>query len=218
MASHFPPAWMDELRARSDIVQTVSGYVSLKKNGKKYWGLCPFHGEKTASFSVDPEMQLYYCFGCKAGGTVFTFIMEMERLTFPEAVELLAERAHMPMPQMIQDEDYERRRSQRERLLSANREAARFFHDSHCSFLNAALLRSRGSRIRLRMRRLWGVTSRSSSQSIYSIACSRDRILGGVSFRASSALDDRVLVRCLVLQTFSSISSVFPFCPMTIPL
>ena len=71
MASRFPPAWMDELRARSDIVQTVSGYVALKKNGKKYWGLCPFHGEKTASFSVDPEMQLYYCFGCKAGGTVF---------------------------------------------------------------------------------------------------------------------------------------------------
>ena len=140
MASRFPPAWMDELRARSDIVQTVSGYVSLKKNGKKYWGLCPFHGEKTASFSVDPEMQLYYCFGCKAGGTVFTFIMEMERLTFPEAVELLAERAHMPMPQMIQDEDYERRRSQRERLLSANREAARFFHETLFTPAGAAAL------------------------------------------------------------------------------
>ena len=140
MASRFPPAWMDELRARSDIVQTVSGYVALKKNGKKYWGLCPFHGEKTPSFSVDPEMQLYYCFGCKAGGTVFTFIMEMERLTFPEAVELLAERAHMPMPQMIQDEDYERRRSQRERLLSANREAARFFHETLFTPAGAAAL------------------------------------------------------------------------------
>ena len=140
MASRFPPAWLDELRARSDLVQTVSGYVALKKNGKRYWGLCPFHGEKTASFSVDPEAQLYYCFGCKAGGNVFSFVMEMERLSFAEAVELLADRAHMPMPQMIQDEDYERRRSQRERLLNANKEAARFFHETLFSPSGAAAL------------------------------------------------------------------------------
>ena len=130
MAGRFPPAWLDELRSRSDLVQTVSGYVSLKKNGKKYWGLCPFHGEKTASFSVDAEAQLYYCFGCKAGGNVFTFIEEMEHLSFHEAVELLAERAHLPLPEMVDDEDYERRRTQRERLLNANREAARFFHET----------------------------------------------------------------------------------------
>ena len=130
MASRYPAGWMDELRSRSDLVQVVSGYVALKKNGRKYWGLCPFHGEKTASFSVDGEAQLYYCFGCKAGGNVITFLMEMEHLTFQEAVEQLADRAHMPMPQMIQDEDYERRRSQRERLLNANREAARFYHET----------------------------------------------------------------------------------------
>ena len=128
MAPRFPAAWLDELRQRADIVQIVSGYVTLKRNGHRYWGLCPFHGEKTASFSVDPEQQLYYCFGCKAGGSVIQFIMDMERLDFPEAVRFLADQLHMPLPQMEDDPDYQRRRSQRERLLSANREAAQFFH------------------------------------------------------------------------------------------
>ena len=147
MASRYPTGWLDELRSRSDLVQVVSGYVSLKKNGRKYWGLCPFHGEKTASFSVDGEAQLYYCFGCKAGGNVFSFLMDMEHLTFSESVEQLAERAHMPLPRMIEDEDYERRRSQRERLLNANREAARFFHETLFSPAGAAslaYLRKRG--------------------------------------------------------------------------
>lgn len=130
MASRFPAVWLDELRARSDIVQIVSGYLPLTKKGKNYWGLCPFHGEKTASFSVDEEHQLYYCFGCKAGGNVIHFVMDMDRLTFPEAVERLAERAHMPLPEMEEDEDYQRRRTQRERLLGANREAARFYHET----------------------------------------------------------------------------------------
>lgn len=128
MASRFPSAWLDELRSRADIVQVVSGYVTLKRNGHKYWGLCPFHGEKTASFSVDPEQQLYYCFGCKAGGSVITFIMEMERLSFYDAVKYLADQLHMPLPQMEDDPDYQRRRTQRERLLAANKEAAQYFH------------------------------------------------------------------------------------------
>lgn len=88
-----------------------------------------FHGEKTASFSVDGERQLFYCFGCKAGGDVIRFLMDMERLTFPEAVEQLAERAHLPMPEMVNDPDYERRKTQRERLLEANRLAAGFYHE-----------------------------------------------------------------------------------------
>ena len=129
MSSRYPSAWMDELYARSDIVQVVSGYVALKKKGRKHWGLCPFHGEKTASFSVDEERQLYYCFGCKAGGNVITFVRDIERLSFREAVELLAERANLPLPAMIEDPDYERRRTQRGRLLSANREAARYYHE-----------------------------------------------------------------------------------------
>ncbi|MBP5726100.1 MAG: DNA primase, partial [Clostridia bacterium] len=129
MSSRYPAAWLDELRSRSDIVQIVSGYVALNKKGRKYWGLCPFHGEKTPSFSVDGERQLYYCFGCKAGGNVFHFYMEMEHCTFSEAVAQLAERAHMTLPELEKDEDYERRRTQRERLLAANREAARYYHE-----------------------------------------------------------------------------------------
>ena len=128
MAPRFPSAWLDELRARADIVQIISGYVQLKRNGHRHWGLCPFHGEKTASFSVDQDRQLYYCFGCKAGGSVIQFIMDMERLDFQEAVRFLADQVHMPLPQMEDDPDYQRRRSQRDRLLSANREAAQFFH------------------------------------------------------------------------------------------
>lgn len=130
MASRFPSAWLDELRQRADIVQIVSGYVTLKKNGHRYWGLCPFHGEKTASFSVDAERQLYYCFGCKAGGSVIQFIMDIERMDFQEAVRFLADQLHMPLLQMEDDPDYQRRRTQRDRLLSANREAAQFFHST----------------------------------------------------------------------------------------
>lgn len=129
MASRFPAPWLDDLRSRSDIVQVISGYVELKKSGRKYWGLCPFHGEKTASFSVDAEQQLFYCFGCKTGGNVITFIMEIERCSYHEAVELLADRAHIPMPEMVNDDDWERRRTRRERLLGANREAAKFYHE-----------------------------------------------------------------------------------------
>ena len=121
MASRYPSAWLDELCSRADIIQVVSGYVSLKKNGHRYWGLCPFHGEKTASFSVSADPPLYYCFGCKAGGNVIRFVMEMEHLEYSEAVRHLAEQVHMPLPQMENDDDYQRRRSQRERLLAASR-------------------------------------------------------------------------------------------------
>ena len=120
---------MDELYSRTDIVSVVSGYLPLKKDGRRYWGLCPFHNEKTPSFSVNAELNLYYCFGCKAGGNVVQFVMEMERVSYMEAVKLLADRVHMTLPEVVEDPDYERRRSQRERLLSANREAARFYHD-----------------------------------------------------------------------------------------
>lgn len=129
MAPRFPSAWLDELYARADIVQVVSAYLPLKKEGQRYWGLCPFHNEKTASFSVNPELNLYYCFGCKAGGNVIQFLMEMEKLSFYEAAKLLAERSHIPLPQMVEDPDYERRRSQKERLYEANKAAARYYHE-----------------------------------------------------------------------------------------
>lgn len=128
--ARFPAAWLDELRSRADIVQVVSGYVPLKRNGHRYWGLCPFHNERTASFSVDSEQQLYYCFGCKAGGSVIQFVMDIEHLEFADAVKHLADQLHMPLPQMEDDPDYQRRRDQRDRLLGANREAARYFHQT----------------------------------------------------------------------------------------
>lgn len=128
MAGRFPTAWMDDFYSRVDIVQVVSAYVPLKKNGSRYWGLCPFHHEKTPSFSVNSEQNLYYCFGCKAGGNVVQFVEEMEHLTYREAVEYLAKQIHMPIPETQEDPDYERRRSQRERLLGANKAAARWYH------------------------------------------------------------------------------------------
>ncbi len=128
MAGRFPPAWLDELRARADIVQVVSTYLPLKKNGHRYWGLCPFHNEKTASFSVDGQRQLYYCFGCKAGGSVIQFVMDMEHMDFTESVLHLADRLHMTPPEVKEDEAYQAARTLKERLLSANRAAAQFYH------------------------------------------------------------------------------------------
>ena len=128
MSKRYPDTFLDDLRARVDIVELVGGYVPLKKNGRRYWGLCPFHGEKTASFSVDAERQLYYCFGCKAGGTVIQFTMAIERLDFGEAVAFLADRAHIPLPEMEEDPFFNKKREQRERLLECNRMAAQFFH------------------------------------------------------------------------------------------
>ncbi|MDR0898128.1 MAG: DNA primase [Oscillospiraceae bacterium] len=129
MAMRYPPEWIDELRARADIVAIVSEYVQLKQNGRRYWGLCPFHHEKTPSFSVDPAQGLYYCFGCKAGGSVIQFVMAQERLEFAEALRYLADKVRMPLPPQIDDPDAERRRSQRERILLVNREAALFYHE-----------------------------------------------------------------------------------------
>lgn len=128
-AGRFPDAWLADLQSRADIVEVISPYVALKKNGRNYWGLCPLHGEKTPSFSVDPEKQMYYCFGCKKGGSAIGFLMEMERLTFSEAVKRLADTYHIPLPELERDEEYQRRQTQRQRLLEANLEAARFYND-----------------------------------------------------------------------------------------
>ena len=89
---------IEEVRSRNDIVDLISSsYVPLKRKGSSYFGLCPFHNEKSPSFSVSRDKQMYYCFGCGAGGNVFTFIMEYENFTFPEAVRYLAERAGMEL-------------------------------------------------------------------------------------------------------------------------
>ena len=127
MAGRFSDAWLDELRSRVSIEEIVSEYVPLKRKGRRSWGLCPFHNEKTPSFSVDTETQLFYCFGCHKGGSVIQFVMEMERLDFQEAVKLLAERAHLPLPEGAPKAD-PIRADERERIYEANVAAARFFH------------------------------------------------------------------------------------------
>lgn len=128
MAGKFPQQWLEELRERADIVSVVSRYVQLNQKGGRYWGLCPFHGEKTASFSVNPQRQAYYCFGCHAGGSAINFVMEMEHLEFRDAVRQLAEQFNMEVPAMVQDKDDGVSRTEKERLYEANRQCARFFH------------------------------------------------------------------------------------------
>ncbi len=126
----FPDAWLDELLAKNDIVSVVSSYVELRPKGRRLWGLCPLHGEKTPSFSVSPDKQMFYCFGCHAGGTVIQFIMQMERLSFVEAVKLLANRAGMELPENADDTAMQRERAYKERLYAACKAAARFYMET----------------------------------------------------------------------------------------
>ena len=123
----FPSAWLDELLHKNDIVSVVSDYVELKPKGRKLWACCPLHGEKTPSFSVSPDKQLFYCFGCHAGGTVIQFVMDMERLTFYEAVQQLANRVGMELPNEINDREMQRQRAYKKRMIEANTEAARYY-------------------------------------------------------------------------------------------
>lgn len=126
----FSDSFLNELVAKNDIVSVISSYVELKPKGRRLWGLCPLHGEKTASFSVSPDKQMFYCFGCHAGGTVVQFVMQMERLTFPEAVRFLAERAGMSLPDEEDDAHMRQDRAKRERLYEACRLAARFYMET----------------------------------------------------------------------------------------
>ena len=140
LAGRFPQGWLDELRERADIVQVVSRYVQLTPKGGRYWGLCPFHGEKTASFSVNPQRQMYYCFGCHAGGSAVNFVMEMEHLEFKDAVKLLAEQVHMELPEMVGGHEDAVSRSEKERIYEANKQCARFFHSQLWKQENAQVL------------------------------------------------------------------------------
>ncbi len=121
----FSPAFIDELVAQNPIEDVVGQYVSLKRSGSNLFGLCPFHGEKTASFSVAPDKGIYYCFGCHKGGGVVNFMMEVESLSYPDAVRALAKRVGMEVPE---DEQYQSRYRQQERLWALMKEAGRFFH------------------------------------------------------------------------------------------
>ena len=119
---------IEEVRSRNDIVDVISQYVHLQKKGSSYFGLCPFHNEKTPSFSVTPSKQMSYGFGCGAGGNVFTFLMEYENFTFGEAMEALAQRAGVQLPERQMSGEARREADRRGRLLEINREAARYFY------------------------------------------------------------------------------------------
>nr|MBA3246933.1 DNA primase [Pyrinomonadaceae bacterium] len=116
----FPQTFIDDLRRQADIVRVINDYVSLKKKGANWMACCPFHQEKTPSFSVNPAKEIFYCFGCQRGGSVFNFVMEMERVSFPEAIRIVAEKANVPLPQMAEDQRFESRRKEADEVVELN--------------------------------------------------------------------------------------------------
>lgn len=124
---YYPEELIEEIRQKNDIVDVISGYVGLQKKGGNYVCCCPFHSEKTPSFSVNRSRQIYKCFGCGEGGNVVTFVMKYENCTFPEAIKQLADKAGVALPEMEYSEEAKRRETRRQRLLEVNREAAKFY-------------------------------------------------------------------------------------------
>ena len=122
-----PQHFLDELLARTDIVELVSRYVPLKRKGGSMWGCCPFHHEKTPSFHVEQDKQFYKCFGCGEGGNAIQFLIKIENLPYIDAVRKLAEMAGMELPE---EEDGGKSRLQRQRLLALNKDAARYYYDT----------------------------------------------------------------------------------------
>ena len=125
---YYPDEIIEEVRNKNDIVDVIGSYVKIQKKGSSYFGLCPFHNEKSPSFSVSGHKQIYYCFGCGAGGNVIRFIMNYENYTFQEAVKYLAERAGVTLPEVEFTEEARQKQSKRDKLLEINKEAARYFY------------------------------------------------------------------------------------------
>jgi DNA primase len=116
----FPQPFIDDLRRQADIVRLISDYVPLKKKGANWMACCPFHREKTPSFAVNPAKEIFYCFGCQKGGSIFNFVMEMERVSFPEAVRIVAEKTGVPLPAMEEDRRHETRRREADDCIMLN--------------------------------------------------------------------------------------------------
>ncbi|MCI8270051.1 MAG: DNA primase [Lachnospiraceae bacterium] len=125
---YYPEEIVEEVRTRNDIVDVISGYVKLQKKGSNYFGLCPFHNEKSPSFSVSPQKQMYYCFGCGAGGNAITFVMEYESFTFPEALKFLADRAGVRLPEAEYSREEREKADRRLEILKINKVAANYFY------------------------------------------------------------------------------------------
>lgn len=118
---------IEEVRMKNDIVDVISQYVRLTRRGSSYFGLCPFHNEKTPSFSVTPSKQMYYCFGCGAGGNVYNFVMQYENYSFGEALSHLAERAGVELPKIEYSKEARAKAEKRAALLEINKKAAQYF-------------------------------------------------------------------------------------------
>lgn len=125
---YYPEELVEEIRTKNDIVGVISGYVRLTKKGGNHWGCCPFHNEKTPSFAVSESKQMFHCFGCGVSGNVYTFVMQYENFTFPEAVKSLAQRAGVNLPEVEYSEEEKKKAGRRARLLEVNKEAAKFFY------------------------------------------------------------------------------------------
>ena len=125
---YYPEEVIEEVRERNDIVDVIGSYVQLKKKGSSYFGLCPFHNEKSPSFSVSPGKQMYYCFGCGKGGNVISFIMEYENFGFVDALKLLADRAGVTLPEAEYSKEDKKRTDEKNLLLEIQKKAALYFY------------------------------------------------------------------------------------------
>jgi DNA primase len=134
----FPQTFIDDLRRQADIVRIVQDYVTLKKTGANWVARCPFHKETKPSFSVNPAKEIFYCFGCQKGGSVFNFVMEIERVPFPEAIKIVAEKSGVPLPKLIDDSRFEARKRESDQVIELNQWALQWWQDQLNSKLPTA--------------------------------------------------------------------------------
>jgi DNA primase len=137
----YPQTFIDDLRRQADIVRVVQDYVQLKKKGANWMACCPFHKEKTPSFSVSPTKEIFYCFGCHKGGSVFNFVMEIERVPFPEAIKIVADKIGMPLPKLVDDSRFEARRLESDEVIQLNNWAMEWWEQQLESSAEARIAR-----------------------------------------------------------------------------
>ncbi len=137
----YPQTFIDDLKRQADIVRVIQDYVQLKKKGANWMACCPFHKEKTASFSVSPAKEIFYCFGCHKGGSVFNFVMEMERVSFPEAIKLVAEKSGVPLPKLVEDSRFEAKRQLADEVIELNKWALEWWEQQLESSAEARIAR-----------------------------------------------------------------------------
>lgn len=137
----YPQTFIDDLKRQADIVRVIQDYVQLKKKGANWMACCPFHKEKTPSFSVSPTKEIFYCFGCHKGGSVFNFVMEMERVAFPEAIKIVAEKSGMPLPKLIDDSRFEAKKAESDQVIELNKWALEWWEKQLESSAEAKIAR-----------------------------------------------------------------------------